>query len=95
MTIIERIKKATKTGFSPDADSMDKLIMLAYYFGREEATKEVSDEYVRKLQAIKYRAEKSRYHKMARKIVGDCSYIYFPDYAQDMLGTFGSDETTL
>ena len=44
MTIIERVKTALKTG-DYEKDSLDKLISMAYYIGRESATKEVSDLY--------------------------------------------------
>ena len=44
MTVIERIAECKKcTDFN--ADTVEKLIALAYYIGREEATREISDKY--------------------------------------------------
>lgn len=47
MTINERIKKAIEN-FSCEKDSIDKIIALAYFTGREDATKE----YANKVNAI-------------------------------------------
>lgn len=92
MTIIERVKSALKTtGY--DKDSLDKLIAMAYYIGRESATRKVSDDYNALIAEQKKRADECRYTHMAHKVIGDKNYIYHSDYAGDMTATFGSDET--
>ncbi len=92
MTIIERVKTALKTG-NYEKDSLDKLISMAYYIGRESATKEVSDLYNDLIADQNKRADECRYNIMAHKVVGDHRYIYRSDYAGDMTASFGSDET--
>ena len=94
MTIIERIKQAREC-HDCDVDNIDKLIYLAYWIGREEAAKSVSDVYAAHIAEQKHRAAECRYHKMAAEIVGTEDYLYFPDYSQDMTAMFGSDETEL
>ena len=42
MTINERIKQAIEN-FDSETDNLDKIIALAYFIGREEATNEISD----------------------------------------------------
>lgn len=69
----------------------EKMILLAYEIGREEATKEVSDAYTDLLRKIRERADNCRYHHMARGIVGDTKYIYHPDYAGRVTEEFGDD----
>ena len=62
MTVIERIAECKKcTDFN--ADTVEKLIALAYYIGREEATREISDKYNavfkdQKVRANNYLSEK-------------------------------------
>lgn len=94
MTIIERIKKAVDN-LDCETDNIDKLIALAYYIGREDATREISDQYNAVLAEQRERADNSRYHKLAHEIIGDIRYIYSGDYAKAMKATFGSDKTKL
>lgn len=94
MTILEKIKSCTET-WSGETDSVEKIIAIAYYIGREEATKEISDKYTALLREQRSRAKACRYHKMAFEIIGDTDYIYSSDYAQDVHETFGSDETNI
>lgn len=94
MTIIERIKKALDN-LDCEEDNLDKLIALAYYIGREEATKEISDKYNAVLAEQRERADASRYHLLAHKIIGDTRYIHSGDYAQDIKTMFGGDKTEL
>ena len=94
MTVYERIKSAAKK-FNCESDNIDKLIAVAYYIGREEATKAVSDKYNDVIAEQRQRAAKCRYHNMASEIVGDTNYIYSGDYSQEMKKTFGNDETTI
>lgn len=94
MTRIERVKAAIKAG-GYEKDTLDALIAFAYYAGREEATKESHDKYNALIEEQNKRADECRYSHMAHKVVGDQKYIYSPDYAGDMLETYGSDETEL
>lgn len=92
MTIIERVKTALKAD-DYDKDSLDKLIAMAYYIGRESATKKVSDNYSELIREQNKRADECRYSRMAHYIVGDKKYIHHADYAGEMTALFGSDET--
>lgn len=94
MTVIERIRKAVDN-LNCEEDNLDKLIALAYYIGREEATREVSDKYNAVLAEQRERADNCRYHNLAHQIIGSVRYIPTGDYAQTMKSTFGSDETEL
>lgn len=94
MTINERIKQAIEN-FDGETDNLDKIIALAYFIGREDATKELSD----KVNAIfadqKKRANACRYHNVAMSVQGDIDRVYSPDYSQGMTTCFASDETNL
>lgn len=92
MTVLEKVRQCVEN-LDCEKDTAEKLIALAYYIGKEEATREVSDSYKKLLKDQRSRAENCRYKHMAAKIIGDQKYIYFPDYAQDMTGLFGSDKT--
>ena len=94
MTILEKVKTCVEN-HDCDKDCVEKLIALAYFIGREEATKEVSDKYTALLSEQRERANNCRYKHLAHFVIGDTRYIYFPDYAQDMTATFGSDETNI
>lgn len=94
MTIRERVKIALDN-CDCEKDDMNKLVALAYYMGREEATRQISDKYSAILEAQHQRAEACRYHKMAAAIVGDKHYIYSGDYSGDMTAAFGNDVTEL
>ena len=93
-TIIERIREAVDH-FDVDADSIDNLIACAYYIGREEATREVSDNYTKLIRQQRERASQCRYHKMANDVIGPDDYIYHSDYGMNVLEQFGSNETSL
>lgn len=94
MTINERIKKAIEN-FSGDEDSIDKIIALAYFIGREDATKEISDKVNAVFAEQKERAKACRYSNMAMSVQGDIDHVYSPDYSQGMTTSFASDETNL
>ena len=91
MTILERVKSIVNDNIDRNDSNIEKLIYMAYYIGREEAVKEVSDMYVRHISEQRERAGKCRYRHMAESIVGPERYLYHPDYRQDMTATFGSD----
>ena len=90
-----QIKEAVYAGKDMESDSLNKLLALAYYIGREEATRETSDKYNAVLEAQRKRAEACRYYKMAAAIIGDVKAVYSPDYAGEMSLTFGDDVTEL
>lgn len=94
MTLINRVKHACDN-CDMEVDSVDKLIAFAYYMGREEATRYVSDKYSAHIARQRERADACRYKHMAAAIVGPERYLYTPDYGQEMTGLFGSDETQL
>ena len=94
MTIIDRIQAALhKVDY--ERDDIEKLIVLAYYIGREEATRRVADAYTAHIAKQHARALESRYYRMAYEIVGPEEYIYMSDYSGIMTETFGADETEL
>lgn len=95
MTAKERIMQIVNNRTNMDADTAEKLIYLAYYIGRESATKETSDKYNALIAAQNERAEKSRYRHFAKSIIGDQKYIYCSDYAGEMTSIFGNDITNL
>lgn len=94
MTIIERVKECVKN-LECEKDSTEKIIALAYYIGKEEATREVSDSYKKLIREQRKRASECRYKHMAEKVIGDQNYIYFGDYDGAMTGLFGSDDTKI
>lgn len=94
MTVLQRIKAAFEN-FDCGKDDINKIIALAYYAGKEKATREVSDSYKQLIQEQRKRAENCRYKHMANKIIGDQNYIYFGDYDCGMTGCFGNDETEI
>ncbi len=94
-TVRNRIKEAVYADKDMESDSLNKLLALAYYMGREEATRETSDKYSAVLAEQRKRAEACRYYKMAAAIIGDVKAVYSPDYAGEMSLTFGDDATEL
>lgn len=94
-SVRDRIKEAVYADKDMEQDSLNKLLALAYYMGREEATHEVSDKYNAVLAEQRKRAEACRYYKMAAEIVGNVKAIYSSDYAGEMTLTFGDDQTEL
>lgn len=94
MTLINRVKYACDN-CDMEVDSVDKLIAFAYYMGREEATRYVSDKYSAHIAQQRERAKSCRYWRMAEDVIGPERYLYAADYAQEMTGLFGSDETQL
>ena len=94
MTINERITNAIEN-FSADTDNIDKIIALAYFIGREDAAKELSDKVNAVFAEQKKRAKACRYSNMAMRVQGDIDHVYSQDYSQDMTTCFASDETNL
>lgn len=96
MTTKERIMQIVNNIHTDmEADTMEKLICVAYWIGRESATKETSDKYVKLIAMQNERAKKTRFIHLARQIIGDQEYIYCPDYDEFYTGVFGNDNTNL
>lgn len=89
MTYKELLEKSI-TDADLNKDDIKKAIALAYYAGREDATKEVSDKYtVFFLNQLK-NAKKCRYYKMVLAVIGKLN-IYNSDYRGDISKTFLND----
>lgn len=99
MTVKEKIMSIVdnpeQRGYDMEIDNWQKLVAIAYYMGRESATKEVNDKYTKLIQEQRKRANECRYNKMANRIIGERDYIYCSDYAGEMTVIFGGDETNL
>lgn len=96
ITVGEKIKQILNSEGVMERDTWEKLVYLAYYMGRERATREISDKYAAHLAAQTARAESSRYHKMVSAILDNGpGFIYSGDYAGDFTTLFGSDKTSL
>jgi hypothetical protein len=89
------INDPQQQGYDMETDNAAKIIALAYYMGRESATKEISDQYNALIHGQRQRAAESRYHNLANTIIGNRDYIYSGDYAGDMTNMFGADKTSL
>lgn len=94
MTVIERIDKLLDSDFSMEKDSIDKLIVMAYFIGLERAAKEELDKHNALAREQLKRAKNCTYHRMAREIIGN-TFIYSVNYSQDMTNTFGHDKTEI
>lgn len=94
MTIIERVKAILESDVNLCAEgpaTIEKLVYVAYYIGRESATRQVSNRYNQHIKEQKERAKNCRYHKMALDVVGPEDYLYTADYAGDITSMFGPD----
>ena len=92
---IKQIVNNRDTDMSEDSDTWEKLVKLAYWMGRESATKETSDKYAKLIAMQNERAKKTRFIHLARQIIGDQEYIYCPDYDGFYTSVFGNDKTNL
>lgn len=97
MTIEQRIIKALgNKEVSYEDDTLDKLIGMAYHYGAETTAKKICNKHNQLGADAIARAEKSRYWKQAKTIIGDAGKpIYDINYAGDMISIFGRDETNL
>lgn len=57
----------------------EKAIRYAYWIGREEATKHVSDKYNTLLAEQIERAKACRYHRLAMDVQGGHTHLYMED----------------
>ncbi len=90
--IIEKIHEMVKTA-DMSQDTVERLVAMAYWHGREQATQEIIDEHNAIIGGMRERAEGCRYHNMAAEIIGQHAGIYSDDYAGDMTKTFGQENT--
>ena len=95
MTILERVKSIVKSAeidFSGDSPaSIEKMIYAAYYIGREESARRVSNMYNEHIAEQRKRAQACRYHRLAESIVGEERYLYSPDYSGDVTDMLCND----
>ena len=76
-------------------DTLDRLIAFAYLYGRESATKEVSDKYRDAFREIRAKAEKSRYHLHISEILGEKDYLPLDEYFGKVTKNYGPMKTDL
>lgn len=98
MTVLERVKSICGARIDLNDEqpaTIEKMIYLAYWIGREEATRRVSDDYVYMIKQMRERAEKCRYKHMAHNVIGKANYLYESDYDECMTLTFGSDKADI
>jgi len=95
MTRRDRIRQSLVHRETMDADTLDNLLAVAYWMGREEEAKRAGDKIAAHLAAQHQRAANCRYHRMAQAVVGKETIIYLPNYAGDYTDAFGGDPTTL
>lgn len=74
-------------------DTIERLIAFAYFYGREQATKETSDAYRSMIKDMRKRAEKSRYTSLINEAIGEKNYLLFNDYTGRITKEIGSLDT--
>lgn len=95
MTINERVKFIVDSSVEMEDGcnnaTVEKMIYMAYFIGREQAAREVSDMYVKLIKEQRERANSCRFKHMANKIIGNKDYLYCSDYGMVMTRMFGND----
>lgn len=88
MTIKDRINQA----LTWETDE-DKLIAIIYEIGKEIATRKICNEHNARVAKMRAAAKGHRYHALCDSIIdaGGPDIIYSPNYAGDILDTFGND----
>jgi ATP-dependent Lon protease len=81
--------------YDMEKDDIKKLIAIAYYYGREQAVREFSEEVNKVLKDQQERVQQCRYKNMAMKIQGNISNIYSADHSGEMTNIFGADKTNI
>ena len=94
MKMEERVRQMVKSA-NMSEDSVARLVALAYWMGREEATRKICDKHNNMIADMIYRATECRYHKMVSNVIGDCTVIYDDDYAGEFTATFGGIDTEI
>ena len=93
--VMSVIDDPAQKGYDMSIDDPRKLVAIAYYMGRESASRDVSDMYNALLRQQLNRADNCRYRHMAHAVQGDVAYIHHCDYSGDMTAMFGADKTNL
>lgn len=78
----------------------NQIIRIAYFLGREQATKEICDQHNFRIATMRERAKKVRYHNLVNSIIDNVDdngvktddSIYSPDYAGDFGHEFAQDD---
>lgn len=92
MTYIDKIRQVIKDNLTDDMTPTDYLIWVAYWVGREDICKMVSDDYTALLAQQRQRAEDCRYYNMAMRVQGNVKYIPHDDYRQDISQSLANDD---
>lgn len=92
MTLQQKVDEIIKTVDTTNSDEISKLVKFAYYYGAEQATKNVLDKHNDIIHEQKKRAAGCRYSNMAKKIIGDNTFIYSDNYSGGFTNTFGNDK---
>lgn len=100
MTCVEKIEYLVKeANISMEDDSIEKLVYMAYYLGRDHESKYMIKKHNYIIECMYKRAQKSRYYKMVSRIIGQPGYTYFNFIenlrAHSIVSHFGNDETAL
>ena len=84
---------------SPEAvysgDTIDRMIYFAFQYGRETATKEVSDAYHSLIRGMRLKAKRSRYQFLINEAIGNKDFLSFPAYSGRRTRELGGLETKL
>ena len=95
-TLLELIDRCTADkSILFEGDTIARAIAVAYYVGRERATKEVSDAYRKKIREMHQKAQKSRYSALINDVIGDKDYLLFPDYTGRVTQELGCLKTDI
>ena len=92
MKYIEKVQQIVKEGLVDNMSPTDYLIWVAYWIGREDSCRTVSDDYAALLEQQWERAQNCRYYNMAMQVQGNVKHLYHDDYSQSISITFGEDE---
>lgn len=96
MTYYERVMQALEAEEWGDEGTLDDLLRMAYFLGKEDGAQEACDMATKRWHEQQVRALRCRYWRQALKIVGDAAdftsgkgFIYHPDYSHDYSAVFG------
>ncbi len=92
MTIKQRIKQCIKS-WDGEVDSIEKLVAVAYYMGKEHAARKLCNEAQDIFAEQIKRAKQCRYWRTAMNVQGNIHMIFSPNYGGDVSGIFGDDDT--
>jgi len=90
-----RLSEALSNITKADVGSIDRLLVYAYYAGREQAARVYAAKVRDVLKEQKERARSLRYNKLGLYVQGNVDYVYSSDYAGSYQDEFGNDLTDL